>query len=127
MRFRSCTLSKDRNKESAGQETEHRPDDRSQLDCNHDRSGTQETTTTDMNVIRSESVDYPRNEPEPRPSFTSRVSSSSRLSSEWIRRSRSSTASYSRPIYTWERNDQAPDCRHCGRWFNLLVRRHHCR
>ncbi|KAI9251792.1 hypothetical protein BDA99DRAFT_411649, partial [Phascolomyces articulosus] len=27
----------------------------------------------------------------------------------------------------WEPNEQAPDCRRCGKWFNLIVRRHHCR
>ncbi|KAI9489190.1 hypothetical protein BDB00DRAFT_638002 [Zychaea mexicana] len=32
-----------------------------------------------------------------------------------------------RPTYVWERNEQAAECRRCGRWFNLLVRRHHCR
>ncbi|KAI8380893.1 uncharacterized protein BYT42DRAFT_494355 [Radiomyces spectabilis] len=32
-----------------------------------------------------------------------------------------------RPIYAWEKNEQALDCRRCNRWFNLLIRRHHCR
>lgn len=27
----------------------------------------------------------------------------------------------------WEKNENAMDCRRCGRYFSLLVRRHHCR
>jgi hypothetical protein len=27
----------------------------------------------------------------------------------------------------WERDENAMDCRRCGRYFTLLVRRHHCR
>lgn len=54
----------------------------------------------------------PRNTPSsPRPSLTITRSSSS----------------LSRIAYVWERNEQAPNCRRCGRWFNFLVRRHHCR
>ncbi|KAI8069134.1 ankyrin repeat-containing domain protein [Gilbertella persicaria] len=30
-------------------------------------------------------------------------------------------------ITAWERNDQVMNCRRCHRFFNLLVRRHHCR
>lgn len=37
------------------------------------------------------------------------------------------SSSLSRIAYVWERNEQAPNCRRCGRWFNFLVRRHHCR
>ncbi|KAI9313101.1 hypothetical protein BX666DRAFT_733099 [Dichotomocladium elegans] len=37
------------------------------------------------------------------------------------------SSSFQRMGYVWERNEQAPDCRRCGRWFNILVRRHHCR
>ncbi|KAI8342524.1 hypothetical protein BC941DRAFT_368298 [Chlamydoabsidia padenii] len=27
----------------------------------------------------------------------------------------------------WEKNENALDCRCCGRWFNIISRRHHCR
>ncbi|KAI8327182.1 ankyrin repeat-containing domain protein [Blakeslea trispora] len=30
-------------------------------------------------------------------------------------------------LTSWERNDQVLNCRRCHRFFNLLVRRHHCR
>ncbi|KAI7890647.1 ankyrin repeat-containing domain protein [Mucor mucedo] len=30
-------------------------------------------------------------------------------------------------ICAWEENEQVDDCRRCHRWFNLIVRRHHCR
>lgn len=30
-------------------------------------------------------------------------------------------------LLSWESNDQALDCRRCHRWFNFLIRRHHCR
>ncbi|KAI7847539.1 hypothetical protein BDC45DRAFT_525825 [Circinella umbellata] len=50
------------------------------------------------------------------------------LSFEWTRSARSSiTSSHSRPTFIWEPNEQASECRRCGRWFNLIVRRHHCR
>ena len=60
---------------------------------------------------------------------TADVEPSSRQSSfEWTRGARSSIASsHSRPTFVWEPNEQASECRRCGRWFNLIVRRHHCR
>ncbi|GAA5801934.1 hypothetical protein HPULCUR_007392 [Helicostylum pulchrum] len=31
------------------------------------------------------------------------------------------------PLLLWESNDQVVDCRRCHRYFNFIVRRHHCR
>lgn len=33
----------------------------------------------------------------------------------------------SKELLLWEDNNQVTDCRRCHRWFNFIVRRHHCR
>jgi hypothetical protein len=39
----------------------------------------------------------------------------------------SQSSTISRPANTWEKDENATDCRRCGRYFSILLRRHHCR
>ncbi|KAI8138727.1 FYVE zinc finger-domain-containing protein [Fennellomyces sp. T-0311] len=80
----------------------------------------QSSTTVGMSLTKAQSVFVGCT------THVQTIEEASRQSSlEWTRSARSSISS-NRP-YVWEPNEQAPECRRCGRWFNLLVRRHHCR
>lgn len=39
----------------------------------------------------------------------------------------SQSSTISRPANAWEKDENATDCRRCGRYFSIILRRHHCR